>query len=93
MPITINLPDDPATLDLAGDPRDLPGPLYEQILDVYAAQVSASREPLAAVLATARMVTEAARVRRWPIAPAARLGDIAAKLCQTVCDDALRMVD
>ena len=93
MPNAIHLPKDPASLDLRGDPRDLPGAIYEAILDLYVMHVDQSGNPRAAVLATARMVTENARLRRWPRAQADQLGDIAAKLCQDVCDETIGAVD
>lgn len=93
MPKTISLPGDAKSLDLGGDPRDLPGDLYEWILDTYADVVRDTHEPRSAVLAVARMVTEAARFKRWHRRDADVIGDIAAKLCQSVCDATLRAVD
>jgi len=91
--IAIHLPDDPATLDLSGSPHDLPVDIYEAALDLYAVHVEESRNPRAAVLATARLATDAARMQGWPKDKAALFGDIVARLAQEICDDALRAVD
>jgi hypothetical protein len=94
MPMSvIPLPDRAESLDLGGDPHDLPGDLYEWILNRYAEEVAQTREPRSAVLAVARMVTDGARFRRWSRWHCDVAGDIAAKLCQSVCDDTLRAVD
>jgi hypothetical protein len=94
MPTTmIPLPADPASLDLGGDPRNLPDDTYQAIVDLYATMVADTREPCSSVLATARMVTETARFHRWGRERSAVLGDLAALLCQRICDDTIAAID
>ena len=91
--ITDLIPADPVAMLRTGNPNDLPGDLYDAIIEVYAGLVSINRNPLASVPATARTMEAAARQRGYTANQAARLGDMAAMLCQEIATGILLAVD